>query len=83
MSKEDYTTLAGMFRFLGELTKTPRMASMHFARNLKGVPLQMKDNRKGKVQTIKTITHSALTENDFELPPYERVDPMARRKKRR
>ncbi len=83
MSKADFTTLTGMFRFLGELTKTSRMASTHFARNLKGVPLQMKDNRRGKVQTIRAISHTPLSDDVFKLPPYERIDPIGRRPKRR
>lgn len=83
MSKDDYATLTGMFQFLGALTKTPRMASIHFARNLKGVPLQMTDNRRDKTQTVRTISLTALSDDEFKLPPYEQIDPMARRKRRR
>ncbi len=83
MPKADYATLMAMFRFLGTTAKTARMRSTHFARHLEGVPLQLKDNRKGKVQTIKSIALSPLSDDAFKLPPYERIDPMARRKNRR
>jgi len=82
MSPEDYGTLIGLFAFLGEMAKTSRLEQTHFARNLKGVPVQMKDNQAGLVQTVKTIDNAALPADVFKLPPYEIFDPGARRKRR-
>lgn len=78
MSRRDYKTMLGMFEFMDKMAQASPMAPKRFGRMLKGVPVQMKDLGTGKVQTVKSVSNARLSKATFKLPPYKRVDPMAR-----
>ncbi len=78
MSQQDYKTMLGMFAFMDKMAQASPMAPKRFGSMLKGVPVQMKDLSTGKIQTVKSISNGRLSKDTFKLPPYKRVDPMAR-----
>lgn len=78
ISGGDYKTMLGMFDFMDKMAQASPMAPKRFGGMLKGVPVQMKDLGTGKVQTVKSVSNARLSKDTFTLPPYKRVDPMAR-----
>ncbi len=78
ISRGDYQTMLGMFEFMDKMAQASPMAPKRFGAMLKGVPVQMKDLSTGKVQTVKSVSNARLSKDKFTLPPYKRVDPMAR-----
>jgi translation elongation factor P/translation initiation factor 5A len=78
ISRGDYQTMLGMFEFMDKMAQASPMAPKRFGAMLKGVPVQMKDLGTGKVQTVKSVSNGNLSNETFKLPPYKRVDPMAR-----
>lgn len=78
---KDYRTLEGMFKFMGKMAKSFRSGSAPLAQDVKGVPVRMKEYRTGKVQTINSISDASLPDSLFKIPPYERVDPFAPRRR--
>ena len=80
VSAKDYKTLEGMFGFMQKMAESQSGGVTPFA-NIKGLPVQMKEQRTGRLQTVKSISKDGLADALFEVPPYKRVDPFAPRQR--
>jgi hypothetical protein len=81
VSKKDYKTLEGMFDFMQKMAESQGAGTAPFANSIKGIPVRIKEQRTGRVQTVKSIKNEALPDSLFDIPPYQRVDPFAPKKR--
>lgn len=77
VSATDYKTLEGMFDFMQKMAESQGAGSAPFANSIKGIPVRMKEQRTGRVQTVKSISSAGLPDSLFTIPDYKRVDPFA------
>jgi len=69
----DYQTIQKMFDTMREMASAVTSVSMPMAADLDGLPVEMKNNADGAVQTLKSLSTATLPADTFALPPYKVV----------
>lgn len=69
----DYDTMIKMFDTMREMATAVTAASLPTAADMKGVPVEMKNNADGSVRTLKSLSTDTLPASAFALPAYKKV----------
>lgn len=71
--RADYDTMIKMFETMRNMASAVAPSAVSLPANLNGVPVEMKNDKTGQVQTLKSISTATLPAGAFKVPPYKKV----------